>query len=282
MKFKYLFLCIFLVSSVSVFSQQEKNVEDEYAAYFTLPREALFIHLNKTTYFKGEEIWFKGYAYDQKNQLSSKATTNINVGIYDENGTLLRKSLFQAENGVAKGNFLIDSTYTSGTYFLKAETNWMKNFKESNAFIQKIEIISEEVPKKNKPTTTASYDFQFLPEGGHMVANTKNSIGFKVIDVNGKGVSASGIVYDSNKQKVASFEANALGLGKFLFQPKANQYYTAEIKLQDGTVFNQALPKADDKGVSMIVNNPFPDKVIINFGTNAETLASNPERKYKV
>ena len=165
MKFKYLFLCIFLVSSVSVFSQQEKNVEDEYAAYFTLPREALFIHLNKTTYFKGEEIWFKGYAYDQKNQLSSKATTNINVGIYDENGTLLRKSLFQAENGVAKGNFLIDSTYTSGTYFLKAETNWMKNFKESNAFIQKIEIISEEVPKKNKPTTTASYDFQFLPAG---------------------------------------------------------------------------------------------------------------------
>ncbi len=282
MKYKYLYLFIFLLSTASIFGQQEKTVEDEYAAYFTLPREALYIHLNKTTFLKGEEIWFKGYTYDQKNQLTSKATTNINVAIYDEKGKQLKKALFVAENGTARGNFLIDSTYTSGTYYIKAETNWMKNFKENNAFLQKIEIIAEETTKKDTTEKAAQYDFQFLPEGGHMLANTKNTIGFKVINEDGKGVPASGIVYDENKKEVTSFQGNGLGLGKFLFQPKANQQYTTEIKLDDGTLLNQALPKAKEKGISMILNNPFPDKIIINFSTNEATLKANPSKKYKV
>lgn len=280
MKYKYILLYLFLLSNLQVFSQQ-KVVEDEYAAYFTLPRESLFVHLNKTTYFKGEEIWLKGYSYDQKNQLTSKATTNIHVGVYDNKGNQVQKALFKAENGVAKGNILIDSTFTSGTYYVKAETNWMKNFKESNAFIQKIEVITEKPSIKKDAETAENYDFQFLPEGGHMIANTKNTIGFKVINTKGNGVIANGIIYDKNQKEITSFEGNSKGLGKFLFYPEANQEYTATIEFESGKVITQALPKAKEKGITIIVNTPFPDKVILNFNTNKATLESNPAKKYK-
>ena len=191
------------------YAQKPQTIEDEYAAYFTLPREALYVHLNKTTFLKGEEIWFKGYTYDQKNQLSSKATTNIYVGVYDAAGNQLKKALFKAENGITQGNFKIDSTFSGGTYYIKASTNWMKNFKENDAFVQKIEIISDQEVTENKETTTTkSYDFQFLPEGGHIVVNTLSNVGFKVIDEQGKGVSVSGIVYNSSKKQVASFESS--------------------------------------------------------------------------
>ncbi|MBC8756799.1 hypothetical protein H2O64_19150 [Kordia sp. YSTF-M3] len=282
MKYKHLFLFIFLLSISPIFSQQEKNIEDEYSAYFTLPRESLYLHLNKTSYFSGEEIWFKGYTYDQKNQLTSKATSNINVGIYDAEGKQFKKALFKAENGAMQGSFKIDSTFSAGTYYIKAETNWMKNFKENDAYIQKIEIFTEQVAKKDIVTKKERFDFQFLPEGGHMVADTKNAIGFKAINENGKGVVASGIVYDENKNEVASFEGNSLGMGKFLFQPKANHQYTAEVKLENRTLQTVVLPKSKERGISMIVNNPFPDKIIINFNTNNETLANNPSKKYKV
>ncbi|WP_420575019.1 hypothetical protein [Kordia sp.] len=281
MKYKYLLLYFFLINTLPIFSQQ-KAIEDEYAAYFTLPREALYVHLNKTTYFQGEEIWFKGYALDQKNQLTSKATTNINVGIYDADGKQVKNTLFQAKDGVAKGNILIDSTYTSGTYYLKAETNWMKNFKENNAFIQKIEVITAEEAKKITIEKEEQYDFQFLPEGGHMVVDTKNNIGFKVVNEEGKGVIASGIIYDESKKEITTFKGNTIGLGKFIFIPETNQKYTAEITLESGKTITQALPKAKEKGISMIVNNPFPDKIIINFNTNAATLAANPTKQYKV
>ncbi len=266
----------------NIYGQQEKSVEDEYAAYFTLPREALYVHLNKTTYFTGEEIWLKGYTYDQKNQLTSKATTNIHVGIYDAKGNQVKQALFRAENGVAKGNMLIDSTYTSGTYYLKAATNWMKNFKENNAYIQKIEIITEQPSEKDALEATERYDFQFLPEGGNLVADTKNTIGFKVINAEGKGVVANGIIYDANQQEITSFKGNSRGLGKFLFFPETNQQYTAKIEFETRKTITQTLPKAKEKGISLIVNNPFQDKLILNFNTNAATLATNPTKKYKV
>ncbi|WP_420575017.1 MG2 domain-containing protein [Kordia sp.] len=282
MKKKYLLLIVIFSSVFGMNAQEPQTIEDEYAAYFTLPREALFLHLNKTTYVAGEEIWFKGYAYDQKKQLTSKATTNINVGIYDAEGNQVKKTLFKAKNGITQGNFAIDSTLTTGTYFIKAETNWMKNFKENDAYVQRIEIITDQKNPKTVTTQAQKIDFQFLPEGGHMVANTLSNIGFKVIDNNGKGVAASGIVYDEFQNQVASFESNTLGMGKFLFQAKENIQYTAEIKLENGTVITEKLPKADLKGVSIVLNNLSQDNVIINFSTNTETIAFNPTKQYKV
>ncbi|MEM6684558.1 MAG: hypothetical protein AAF617_02090 [Bacteroidota bacterium] len=281
MKIKYFVLFNMLFNYLLLFGQQ-KSVEATYSDYFSLPREAVYMHLNKTTFFKGEEIWFKGYAYDQKNRLSSKATTNINVGIYDAVGNQVKKALFAAKDGVMHGNFAIDSTFSAGTYYLKAETNWMKNFRENNAFVQKIDIITDEGFAKRKSSETAQFDFQFLPEGGHMVANTQNNIGFKVIDSNGKGVKASGIVYNAQQQQVASFESNALGMGTFLLQPEQNQQYTAKITLENGAEITENMPAAKAEGIALIVKNVVDDMLIVEFNTNEKTLAKYPDKTYKI
>lgn len=276
-------LSFFLILlSLTVTAQTDNTAEKSYTEYFKLPRETIFLHLNKTTFLPGEEIWFKGYAYDQKNQLSSKATTNFNIGIYDTNGKQVRKRLFKGEKGVTHGSFIIDPTLVSGTYYIKASTNWMKNFKDEGAFIQKIEIVGTAKDKNKTETVEASYDFQFLPEGGHIVADTKNSIGFKVIDSNGKGIAASGVVYNVQNEEVATFKSNALGLGKFLLNPISNQQYTAIITLDSGKKINKKLPFSKNRGISIIVNNPFPDKVVITLNTNSATIANNGNSKYKL
>lgn len=283
MKKNYSFLfIIFCCFSFSVFSQESLKIEDEYYAYFKLPREGLYLHLNKTTYFQGEEIWFKGYAYDQRNQLASKATTNINVGIYDAKGNQVKKALFAAENGLMHGNIAVDSTFNAGTYYLKAETTWMKNFKEDNAFIQKFEIKTNEEITENNIAEEKQYDFQFLPEGGHILAETTNNIGFKIIDNNGKGIAVSGIVYDQEKKQVASFESNTKGMGKFILQPKKEGNYTAEITLENGAIITQKLPVIKAQGISLMMQNSLPDKVILDFSTNEETLANYPNKTYKI
>ena len=179
MKKILLLLCITFISFSSN-SQDLKSVKNSYLEYFKLPRETVFLHTNKTTYIKGEEMWFKIYAYDRKNNLSSKTTSNIYLGIYDENGKQLDKKIFLAKDGIATGNIAIDSSFTSGNYYLKTYTNWMKNFKESDAFIQKIKIIDPESEEKiSKKINSKEYDIQFLPEGGYLLNNIKNSIGIK-------------------------------------------------------------------------------------------------------
>lgn len=266
----------------TTYGQQEKSIENEYAAYFTLPREGLYLHINKTSYFAGEEIWFKGYAFDQKNQLISKATTNINVGIYDAEGNQIKKALFKAKDGFAKGNFAVDSTFTAGTYYIKAGTNWMKNFKEDNAFIQKIEIITQEKSTKKDNTNKEGFDFQFLPEGGHIVTDAICNVGFKALNEEGKGVKVSGIVYDQNNEEAAAFESNGLGMGKFLFHPKKGKRYTAKIKVDNGTEITKALPTPKAEGITLMLQNYAADKIVIDFSTNQETLDRNQNKKYKV
>ncbi|WP_430411684.1 hypothetical protein [Kordia sp.] len=271
-----------LLFSFSMFSQTENAAENSYTEYFKLPRETIFLHLNKTTYLSGEEIWFKGYAYDQKNQLTSKATTNFNIGIYDADGKEVKKALFKGENGVTKGNFAIDSTFVSGTYYIKASTNWMKNFNDDGAYIQKIKVFKDKIIADKTTVSNNEYDFQFLPEGGHIVMNTKNNVGFKVTDASGKGVVATGSIFNENNEEVAKFKSNALGLGKFLFQPKSNQKYTSKITLTSGKTIEQALPTIKNQGIAVIMNNLFPDKAIITLHTNAETLKRFSNAEYKL
>lgn len=262
---------------------QEKDIEEHYLEYFKLPREALFLHTNKTTYLTNEDIWFKAYAYDRKNALSSKSTTNIYFGLYDSEGKQISKKLYLSKSGAAEGNFEIDSTFTSGEYYLKVSTNWMNNFKEDDSFIQKIQIIN---PKKQvtpkKKTNVKEYDFQFLPEGGYAIVDVKNTIGIKAIDDSGKGISATGIIYNSSNEEITRFKSNSLGIGKFSFTPEKGESYTSKITLDNGKEFEQELKGFKEVGVAMTVNNLLKGKTIITFSMNQESFELYGEDRFKL
>ena len=61
--FSVIFLCIFNFS----FSQEEKLVKS-YTDYHKTAREIVYLHLNKSTYIKGEDIGFTAYVLDKRNR----------------------------------------------------------------------------------------------------------------------------------------------------------------------------------------------------------------------
>jgi len=278
----YICLLFFSINFTICFSQDKKPIQKAYQNYFELPRETLYTHLNKTTFIVGEEVWFKAYVHERHSNLPSKATTNINVGIYDNNGKLIKNRLWLATNGGANGNILIDSTYTTGDYFIKASTNWMKNFKESDTFIQKIRIIANDFEDIEPETKTNIYDFQFLPEGGHLLTGVNNTLGFKLIDGNGKGVSASGSILDDKNEEITTFKSNKFGIGKCLFKPIRGKEYTAKIELKNGHTFTEIIKDIKDYGINITVNNLNPEKVFISVQTNEQTLKHIKDKTYKL
>jgi hypothetical protein len=276
------FLFLFLATN-SVFYAQQKDIEEHYLEYFKLPREALFLHTNKTAYLTSESIWFKVYAYDRKNGLFSKKTRNIYFGLYDENGQQLQKKLYRSKEGAAIGSFELDSTLASGDYYLKVATNWMKNFKEDDSYVQKIQIINPKKSADNQPKIyTKEYDFQFLPEGGHILIGVKNSVGIKAIDDTGKGVAASGIIYNSKGAEIVRFKSNFLGIGKFSFTPKKGETYKANISLENGKEFEQSLPKFHQIGVGVSVDNQLDDKTVITFRLNEASWNQLRNKTFKL
>ena len=268
---KIIAIFLFLLTYTFCFSQ-EKSTVNAYVDYFNLPRETLFLHTNKTTFLPGEEVWFKAYAYDRKSQLTSKATTNIRVGIFNKDGKQVDQKLFLAKDGFANGNIKIDSSFVSGDYYLKASTNWMKNFKEDDAFVTKIKVLNPESEERKLSVQTKEYDIQFLPEGGHLLAGVKNNVGVKALDDTGKGTQASGIIVDDNGREVAKFKSNFMGLGRFSFVPLERATYKAIVTLSNTKELKLDFPKVEAKGINIQVNNLSPRDVVITLSTNSSTF----------
>ncbi len=279
-----LYICVFGLLFCTFLSKGQEGLDrspqSAINTYFEAPRETMYAHLNKSTYLTGEEIWFKAYAYDRKNNLPSPFTTNYNIEIYNSKGEEVYSGLFLGYQGSAKGNIAIDKSWSSGTYYFRLSTNWMNNFVKEDFYTQEIRIInksSSQKPNTNKTT----YDFQLLPEGGHIVAGTENTIGFKLINNLGHGVSfKNGFVVDNQNTRKISFGSNRFGIGKFILNPQPNQNYTALVVLDNGQKVEASFPEIKKKGISISINNLYEDNVVIGFNTNETTLKQLKNKKY--
>ncbi|MGO3181239.1 MAG: hypothetical protein ACTIJ9_00255 [Aequorivita sp.] len=275
-------LTLVLVFSFSGFGQNKENSDlvSSYKEYTELPREISYAHLNKTTYLKGEIMGFTVYVFDKLNKKPSPTTRNIYCTISDEKNRIVKSEMVLAANGTANGSFEIDSLYSSGQYTFKAYTNWMRNFDEQNYYVQNIKVIDSEVEDivKNN-VTTSKLDAQFLPEGGHFVADVKNSVGVIIKDSIGFGVpDVTGKVVDSKNNKLTDFETNGLGIGKFTFLPNTNELYKVVLNF-NGTEQTFPIEKPENQGIALTVND-LENRVALSFRTNENTLKLIKKKNY--
>ena len=282
MKLSYFLLLSILLVNFSIFCQEEK-LETNYTTYFQNTREIPYLHLNKTYFLKGEEIWFQAFVVEQNSNKLHKTTSNLYVSIFDESGKMKDQHLVHIKNGIGKGNILLDSTFTQKNYYLKASTNWMKNFKEDNSFIQKVKIVSDSKKKKTKILNEDKFfDFQLFPEGGHLVADTNNNIGILVKNSKNEGVKiTNGIIKNSDNEAIGEFTTNNFGLGKSSLYFIEDDIYTFEAELPNGIILKKTTPYVNPKGIilSSVEKNDFFELII---NTNEETLEIITNNKYKI
>ncbi|QTE35950.1 hypothetical protein J3L18_22815 [Mucilaginibacter gossypii] len=100
-------------------------------------------------------------------------------------------------------------------------------------------------------------DVQFMPEGGELIAGLPAHVGFKAIGLDGKGINVSGAVLDHEKQVVANFESEHLGMGSFnLPVVNTGENYTAKVTLPGGAIREFTLPDVKKEGIGLNVINP--------------------------
>jgi hypothetical protein len=262
------------------FGQDGTDLTSSFNAYTNLPREVAFAHLNKSLYLKGETIGFSIYVFDKTTKKPSTKTTNVYTVVTDKNNKTIKEQLIWAKEGKAIGTFSIDSTFTSGNYTFKAYTNWMKNFDEQNLYAQSIKIIDPDIIDNDAIKTISSkLDAQFLPEGGHLVANTENTIGVVIKDTLGYGVpDITARVLNAKGEIVSNFKTNHVGIGKFLLLHDSKTSYSVEIDFRN-RIQTFDLSSAEQKGLNITLNQ-ISSKLILTFNTNAQTLPIIKNKPY--
>jgi hypothetical protein len=246
---------VIILITVLFFSFSESDpltkIISGFATYVEkFPPEKIYIHFNKPNYTAGETIWFKAYLTAGVYHEPSSLSRTIHVELIDENGRLIQHLKLFSINGSVAGTISIPDSLTSGTYLVRAHTNWMRNSGEEYFFHRSIKIWNDEIPE-NQANHENRMDIQFFPEGGELVHGIQHKVAFKAIGPDGLGRRMKGRVLDGARV-ICEFKSNALGMGAFYLTPQMGKRYTAIIENYANEI---ALPQVKESGLVLSVTH---------------------------
>lgn len=266
------FVAVFSLQSFYPFPEtKDQEILDKTEIYNAkFPQEKIYLHTDRSSYWSGEDIWFKAYLKD-----SPIPECNISVELLNSSGIVVQKKLFWAQNGLAYGDLHASDTLSSGIYQLRAYTNWMRNFDDQWLFRKDLVILNlrdKRTPDETAQLKVEDVDFQFFPEGGTFLAGVDNRIAFKATDIHGKGLDLEGKVLDEQGKEVVRFKSQFGGMGNFIFKPEPGNKYFAEVLLAGDVKKKVKLPIADDFGVNLSIDPVDSAKLLIHLkGKFSET-----------
>lgn len=227
-----------------------------------IPLEKVYIQLDRNSYYLGDEIWFKSYLVDGKNNRPLTQSKVVYVELISADQKIIARRTIVTKNGGGEGSFTLMGNLVPGDFMIRAYTNYMRNFDPENFYRKMVPVLSasEILTTENKqnnssdqkdttePIVNLMPDIQFFPEGGYLVSGLSSKIGFKALNSFGKSVSINGRIVDQNDTHIVSFSTLKLGTGSFRFTPDADSQYKAVIDHGDEEVYIE-LPKQLKQGV---------------------------------
>lgn len=282
--FKNILLPLFLFTSCLLIAQEtpdenKAKIVTALEDYFFLEREAIHLHLDKSTFLTHEKIWFQGYVINRKTK-KAFLTTNVYVVLYDEAGTVVTEKLVYAYNGTFSGVIDLDPKLHSGLYYIQVYTNWMNNFSEDESSIFRVNVINPQEGIKNyNKIDEESLELALYPEGGNFINGIKNTIGIRVKDGrNNAPENLDAIIQNAKGENLKTVRLNSAGYGKFEVNPD-DDFESVTVTYENKTL-TKSLTNKQGIGFGLEVNNfSMEGKTILKIKTNIATIATLKDQK---
>ena len=223
----------------------------------TIPQEKVYVHMDNTSYFHGDTIWFAAYTRQSTNDCPSKVSGLLYVELLNQDGYLVERKLIEMTEGRGNGFFALNrENIYSGFYELRAYTRWQLNWGiqehphsevskrwflteecEKDFFRDYEKLYSRVFPVYDRPEKKGEFTRQMTmrhrhqansgkgksltlnlyPEGGNLVAGVPNRVAFEAAWNDGEW--ADGTLLVGND----SFPTLNRGRGEFTLTPKENE-----------------------------------------------------------
>ena len=240
--------------------------------------EKVYLHIDRESYYPGDDIWFKAYLIDATDRKLSNNSMNLHVELISTDQKIIDSNIVRLDNGLGNGDFRLSEKIQSGRYMLRAYTNYMRNFGDQLFFTKDITIINSSDAlkafadsindKRNIP------EISFYPEGGSLVDNVTSRVAFKAVDVYGYAKNISGKIYSSEGELAGEFKSGHKGMGSFSLTPVSGLKYFAFIQTLGGDSLKYELPKSFSSGVVLAISDNRKKELVISLRTNSQTLPS--------
>ena len=120
----------------------------------SVPREEIFIHTDREEYISGENLWFNTYLIDRQSLLSSSNSSIVYFELLNSANRPVVQKRILITKGLGPGQIILPDTLSTGTYTIRAYTNWMKNFLPYNCFMKNILVYNAINSKLSKTNVT--------------------------------------------------------------------------------------------------------------------------------
>jgi hypothetical protein len=93
--------------------------------------ETVHLHTDRSSYYVSDKIWFKAYLNYSSFATIDTTSKVLNVELYDQDRKNIIQQKLEINEGYAYGQVQIPSNAPTGTYTLRAYTNYMLNFEKN-------------------------------------------------------------------------------------------------------------------------------------------------------
>ncbi|MDE6562572.1 MAG: hypothetical protein K2K75_14410 [Muribaculaceae bacterium] len=265
-------------------TSQERDFQTLFSEIVTntLPKEKVYLHLDNTSYYKDDTLWFSAYLVNSDGNTPDAESSTLYVDLLNPGGEIIATNVLKVENGRAHGNFRINCTpFYSGFFEIRAYTKYMMNFGPETIFSRVIPVFDN--PKKEGdyqkhsmrtfgsgkyqykrkfPEKRKNINVRFYPEGGRLIRGVPIKVAFEATDKGGHPLDVQGSVLSSAHDTVAYFRTEHEGKGTFTVIPDGKPMMA--VVENNGSTKKFALPDPYLDGYSITVDNVSnPDSIFV-------------------
>ncbi len=225
---------------------------------FSLLREKVYLHTDRHYYYPRETIWLKAYMGYSMPTLRDTLSQTLYVELLSPDRTRLDSKVYQIKEGVAWGEFNLKDKLEAGQYYLRAYTNWMRNYGDSALFVKPIPIL-----KVDENVVDHEQQFKNIPSKSIILSIKKEShkarekvdVDIQLVDETGKPLAGNVSIAVTDAVASVPLEShtinNPYSIKVEAFQSTPNKYFDQISHYMERGISFRGVVK-DTK------NNPFP------------------------
>ena len=266
---------LFILCTANVYAQSSDTIFSRYFRYAqnfadSYPREKVSLHLDNASYYLGDTIWFKAYVVTAEQNLPTTISEPLYVELLDQLGNVVERQIIQLTDGEGTGQIILNYTFFTGYYEMRAYTKWMLAFDNPSCFSRVLPVYRKRLSDKETPRSIATYRMdasmkqrpkdkekkftvRFFPEGGQLVKGISSIVAFEATSRDKGAADVEGTVVLPSGEELAHIRSLHDGMGYFEYKPE-EKAGVAKIDYE-GSTYQFDLPEALPQGYVLRIDN---------------------------
>jgi len=151
---------------------EELNVVKAQANRWENLRERPYITTNKPYYYPGESVWLGGIMLYKNQFFKDSLSRLLHLEFRDSKSDLVFEEKYPIRDGKINGAFELPDSLPPGDYFIKAYTEWMRNYPEKDVYQRAMPVLAKGTNIEAQATQNRDY-------GGDLVFDFRDSVFMK-------------------------------------------------------------------------------------------------------